>query len=111
MRRISTLLLAAGLLTSSAALAKDPAKKTPAAKQAKKPKAPPPKKVPPVSADAKKKLAGNMAGFKWGMTKDEVIASLQKDLDARYEDKIKGTTDIPMQDRLRKEKKAELGRI
>lgn len=107
MRRISSLILTGLLATSSVALAKGPKKPVPA----KKAKAPPKKKVPPVSAEAKKKLAANMATFKWGMTKDEVIASLQKDLDARYEEKIKATSDIPMQDRLRKEKKTELARI
>lgn len=106
--RISSLLLI-GLLSTSTAYAKDPPKKAPA-KTAKQ-KAPPPKKIPPVSAEAKKKLAANMGPFKWGMTKDEIIAGLQKDLDARYEEKIKATSDIPMQDRLRKEKKTELARI
>src|SRR5688572_17814327 len=109
MRRISTLLIAIGL-SSSAAYAKEaPKKKAPPAKTVKK--APPPKKIPPVTAEAKKKLLLNMATFKFGMSKDEVLASLQKDLDARYEEKIKATSDIPMQDRLRKEKKTELARI
>ena len=111
MRRISSLILAAGLLTSSAAFAKEAPKKPAPAKKQAKVKAPPPKKIPPVTAEAKKKLAANMATYKWGMTKDEVVASLGKDLDARYEEKIKATSDIPMQDRLRKEKKAELARI
>ena len=107
-RRIKTLLLL-GLLGTSAAAYAAP-KKTPPKKEAKV-KAPPPKKVPPVTAEGKKKLAANMGPFKWGMTKDEIIAGLQKDLDARYEEKIKATSDIPMQDRLRKEKKTELARI
>lgn len=107
--RIKSLILAVGLLGSWTAYAAP--KKAPPAKQVKKAKAPPPKKIPPVSAEAKKKLAMNMGPFKWGMTKDEIIAGLQKDLDARYEEKIKATTDIPMQDRLRKEKKTELARI
>jgi hypothetical protein len=111
MRRISALIFSVGLLSTSIALAKDAPKKAPA-KQVKKEKAPPPKKPPPpVSAEAKKKLAANMATYKFGMSKDEVLGSLQKDLDARYEEKIKATSDIPMQDRLRKEKKTELARI
>jgi hypothetical protein len=108
--RTSTLFLAVALLGSPSAFAA-PKKAPPAKKEAKKEKAPPKKVVPPVSAEAKKKLAANMGPFKWGMTKDEIIAGLQKDLDARYEEKIKATTDIPMQDRLRKEKKTELTRI
>ena len=109
MRRISTLLIAIGLSSSVAYAKEAPKKKAPPAKTVKK--APPPKKIPPVTAEAKKKLLLNMATFKFGMSKDEVLASLQKDLDARYEEKIKATSDIPMQDRLRKEKKTELARI
>jgi len=115
MRRISsltgTLILAAGLLTSSVALAKDAAKKAPPAKQVKKEKAPPPKKVPPVSAEAKKKLALNMQSYKFGMTKEEVIANLSKSINEQYEEKIKATTDMMVQDRLRKERKAEITRV
>jgi hypothetical protein len=111
MGRISSLILAAGLLTSSAALAKDAPKKAPVAKKAPKAKAPPPKKVPPVSAEAKKKLALNMQSYKWGMTKEEVIANLTKSINEQYEEKIKATTDMMTQDRLRKERKAEITRI
>jgi hypothetical protein len=107
--RIKSLILAVGLVGSSSAIAAP--KKAPAPKAAKKEKVVPKKAVPPPSAEAKKKLAANMGPFKWGMTKDEIIAGLQKDLDARYEEKIKATSDIPMQDRLRKEKKTELARI
>jgi hypothetical protein len=111
MGRISSLILAADLLTSSVALAKDAPKKAPVAKKQPKVKAPPPKKVPPVSAEAKKKLALNMQSYKWGMTKEEVIANLTKSINEQYEEKIKATTDMMMQDRLRKDRKAEITRI
>ena len=121
MRRFrSALLISAilGLGLSSLALAADakkaaPAAKKPAATAAKK-KAPPPKKpivAPMVSGDKKKALAEKFAGFKFGMTKDEVLGVLQKQINERFEAQIKATTDISTQDRLRKEKKAELNRI
>jgi hypothetical protein len=45
------------------------------------------------------------------MTKDEILKVLQKNINDRYEEKIKATTDVAMQDRYRKEKKAELSRV
>jgi hypothetical protein len=113
MRRLSSRMFLIGLLMSAMAgpaLGKGDAKKAPPAKQAKKDKPAPPKKIVPVSAENKKKLAELYAGYKFGMTKDEVIGVLAKQLDQRYEEKIKGTTDVSMQDRLRKEKKTELSR-
>ncbi len=109
--RIKSLLIAVSLLTSSAAFAKEAQKKAPAPKTVKKVKAPPPKKIPPVSAEAKKKLALNMATFKFGMTKEEVIVGLNKSINEQWEEKIKATSDITLKDRLRREKKDELGRI
>jgi hypothetical protein len=123
MRRIRSALLIAALVGTGlqipAAFAADPgsksrpvpAKKAPAKKPATK--APPPvKKSPPpmVTAEHKKALAEKFAGFKFGMTKDEVLAVLQKQINERFEEKIKATTDVAMQDRYRKEKKAELAR-
>jgi hypothetical protein len=117
MRRIrSALLLSALIGLASPAFAADakkpaPAKKAPAKKPAAK--APAPKKpviAPMVSAEHKKALAEKFAGFKFGMTKDEVLGVLQKQINERFEEKIKGTTDVAMQDRYRKEKKAELSR-
>ncbi|HUJ61498.1 MAG TPA: hypothetical protein VLX92_23495, partial [Kofleriaceae bacterium] len=64
-----------------------------------------------MSAEHKKALAELYGGFKFGMSKDEVLAVLQKQIDDRYEDKIKQTTDIAAQDRLRRDKKAELSRV
>ena len=110
MRRISSVIVAA-LLMTSAAYAKEAPKKPAPAKKAPKAKAPPPKKVPPVSAEAKKKLALNMQSYKFGMTKEEVIANLSKSINEQSEEKIKATTDMMLQDRLRKERKAEIARI
>jgi hypothetical protein len=95
---------------SPAVFAKAP-KKAVKTQKAKAKKAPPKKKVPPVSAASKKKLEELYNGFKFGMTKDEVIAKLGKQIEESYEERIKATTDIPTQDRLRKERKKELARI
>jgi hypothetical protein len=94
--------LAAGK-KKAAATKKAPAKAKPA---------PPPKKVVPpmVNAEQKKSLVEKMAGFKFGMTKDEILGVLQKQINERFEEKIKATTDVAQQDRFRKEKKAELAR-
>jgi hypothetical protein len=101
-----TLLL--GSIGAGTAIAKGDAKKAPAAKAVKdKPAAP--KRVP-VSAENKKKLAELYAGFKFGMSKDEVLGVLRKQLDEKYEEKIKATTDVAAQDRLRAERKTELAR-
>lgn len=113
MRRFTSRMVLVTLLLGSfhagTALAKD-AKKAPAAKAVKE-KAPPPKKVVPVSAENKKKLAELYAGFKFGMSKDEVLGVLKKQLDEKYEEKIKATTDVVAQDRFRADKKTELARI
>src|SRR5690349_9282102 len=69
-----------------------------------------PRRVP-VSAAHKKALAELYGGFKFGMTKDEVIAVFSKQLDERYDDKIKATTDIAAQDRLRRDKRNEVTRL
>jgi hypothetical protein len=113
-RLISRALLTAAVLGLSSPAVSSEAWAKPAPKAAKgkaKVKAPPPKKIVPVNAESKKKLAELYSGFKFGMMKDEVVKVLAKQLDERYEEKIKATTDIPMQDRLRKEKKAELARV
>jgi hypothetical protein len=88
--------------------------KQPPAKVAKVPKdtkPAKPRKVTPVSADHKKALAELYGGFKFGMTKDEVIAVFSKQLDERYDEKIKATTDLAAQDRLRRDKKNEVSRL
>lgn len=111
MRLIKTALLA--VLVSSVGFAA-PAPKAPAKTPAKTAKASPVKKAGPppmVTAEHKKALSEKFGGFKFGMTKDEVLGVLQKQIDERYEDKIKGTTDIAVQDRYRKDKKTELNRV
>jgi hypothetical protein len=69
------------------------------------------RKATPVSAEHKKALAELYAGFKFGMTKDEVIGVFSKQLDERYDEKIKATTDLAAQDRLRRDKKGEVSRL
>jgi len=106
-------LLGLGLVASASAAPKAPAKKAPVAKgAAKAPKPPPPKKkVAPPSAEHKKKLAELYAGFKFGMTKDEVLGVLTKQVSDSYEEKIAATTDIAAKDRIRKDRKTEITRI
>jgi hypothetical protein len=118
MRRISRVLFVAVMGLSAATFAADDAKKPAATKApAKAPakaapaKKPPPKKVVNVSAEKKKALAELYGGFKFGMNKDDVLKVLSKQLDEKYEEKLKATTDMAAQDRLRKEKKAELARV
>jgi hypothetical protein len=112
MRLINSALFA--VLVSTTALAGTPAPaKTPAKAPAKKApaKAKPAAPPPMVTAEHKKALAEKFGGFKFGMSKDEVLGVLQKQIDERYEDKIKATTDIAVQDRYRKDKKSELSRV
>jgi hypothetical protein len=106
--RISSIFFAA-LLAGGVAYAGDAKKPAPA--PAKKAPPPKPKKQTAVSADNKKKLAEKMGGFKFGMTKDEVIGVISKQLDQKYDEKIKSTQDITQQDRYRKDRKEELATV
>jgi hypothetical protein len=109
MRRIRGALFAVVVGVSTGVVA---APATPAAKKPALAKAPAKATPPPmVTAEHKKALAEKFGGFKFGMSKDEVLGVMQKQIDEQYEDKIKATTDIAMQDRLRKDKKAELSRV
>src|SRR5262249_25532533 len=119
MKRISYLLalsLGVSVVGSAAADTKKPAPtKTPAKPDPKKPDpkakkdAPPPaKKVVMLSAEGKKAVVTDMAGFKFGMTKDDVIKELSKQVAAQYDDKITHTEDTLRKDQLRKEKNNEL---
>jgi hypothetical protein len=109
MRRIRGALFAVVVGVSTGVVA---APATPAAKKPAPAKAPAKATPPPmVTAEHKKALAEKFGGFKFGMSKDEVLGVMQKQIDEQYEDKIKATTDIAMQDRLRKDKKAELSRV
>jgi hypothetical protein len=121
MHRIKSLALFVAVVSVAAPAFAETAKKPPAAKKepakkdpkatAKKEKPAPPRKIVPVSAEKKKVLAELYGGFKFGMSKDDVVKILGKQLDDRYEEQIKATTDVGTQDRLRKEKKTELARI
>jgi hypothetical protein len=93
---------------STIALAAPAAKKAPVAK---KPAPPVPKKQAVVNEEHKKSLLTLMAGFKFGMTKDEVIAQLGKSLDEKYQEQLKQTQDVAAQDRIRQDRKAEIARI
>lgn len=111
MRRLLSICVLAGF-AGSPALADKKAAPTPTAKKPPAtPKKAPPKKVVMVSAEKKKVLAELFAGFKFGMAKDDVVKQLSKQLDERYNEKIKDTTDVGVQDRLRKEKRDEVARI
>jgi len=110
---IRNVLFTAVMMSSPFVLAAGDAKKP--APTAAKPKAPPPapkkKPAPPVSAEHKKALGELMGGFKFGMTKDEVVGVLTKQVDDDYAEKLKATTDVNAQDKLRKDKKSEVARV
>lgn len=114
MRRVSKLLFVVLMASALPVAAKDPAPapaKTDPKAAGKKAPPPAPKKITPVSAEHKKALADFYGGFKFGMSKDEVLGTLTKQLDQQYADRLKATTDMAVQDRLRKEKKDEISRI
>jgi hypothetical protein len=81
---------------------KEAAAKKPAPAQ----KAPKKEKKPAPAAD-KKAVTALMGDFKWGMSKDEVLGVLDKQVDARAEEKVKATSDIFTQNKLRKAAAAE----
>jgi hypothetical protein len=85
----------------------------PAAARSGKAKARPAKIAPKkqVNAQSKKVLGELMGQYKFGMSKEEVLGILGKQLDAKYHEKIEGTTDTYAQDQLRKEKKKEMSRL
>jgi hypothetical protein len=106
--RIRTLLaatiLASALALPGVAIAKGKAKPAAAAKKkAGKPKAPP-------KANAKA-VTDLMGPFKWGMTVDQVVGVLGKQVDERYAEKIKATGDLLEQNKLRKEAAEEKGHL
>ncbi len=97
------------LALSGAADAKGKAKPKPKPTPgATKPAAPKPVVV---SAEHKKAMVELLGAFKFGMTKDEVLGVLGKQIDERYAEKITATNDVNTQDKLRKEKKDELAAI
>lgn len=103
---------AAGVFTA-ASLVADPVaeagqKKTKKAKKKAKKK---PAKAVKLTAEQKKARLELLGSFKFGMTKDEVLGALSKQLDERYAEMIKDTSDVRRQDQLRREKKKELARV
>jgi hypothetical protein len=112
---LRNVLITAVMLSSPFALGAGGAAKKPApAPAAAKTKTPPPPKkkpAPPVSAEHKKALGQLLAGFKFGMSKDEVVTALTKSVKERFDEKVKATTDIGVQDRLRREMNAEVSRV
>ena len=111
-RLLQSLLVASvvSMGAGASAFAKADPKAAPVKTAAKAKPTPNKKLVAPPNAEHRKALAELYSGFKFGMSKDEVLGVLQKQIDERYEDKIKATTDITAQDHLRKEKKGELAR-
>jgi hypothetical protein len=69
------------------------------------------KTAPHVSAEHQKALAELLGAFKFGMSKDQVLGVLGKQINEKYAEKIKRTEDIYTQDKLRKAKKEELAHI
>ncbi len=103
---VTTGLLALALaLAGGDALAKANKKgKKPAAAAKAKPK----KEAPKADAKAVTELMGQ---FKWGMTPDEVVAVIGKQIDERYAEKLKTTNDVFEQNKLRKAAVAERKKI
>jgi hypothetical protein len=116
-RLLSSALLALSLVVagSGSSWAQKPTSTHQARKKPVKKKKPAPvkkePKVTPPNAEQKKALGELMGAFKFGMTKDEVIATLSRQIEERYTEQIKGTSDVYAQDKLRKEKNKEITRI
>ncbi len=94
--------------TAAPELASAGTSKAAVAARAKTKKAPAKKTV---NAQSKKALAELMGDYKFGMSKEEVIGILGKQLDVKFATKLESTTDVYAQDQLRKEKKKELARL
>ena len=106
--RTSTLLAALLAISAPGLVSAAPKKAAKAAKAAPVAKKKP---APPLSAEHKKALAELYGGFKFGMSKDDVVATLQKQVDAAYDEKMKNAVDIASQDRVRAEKKKAIAGI
>jgi hypothetical protein len=59
----------------------------------------------------KKAVTELMAGFKFDMTRKEVMAKIRKEITERYDAKIFATNDVYQQDKLRREREQEISRI
>ncbi len=111
LRSLAAILVGSLLLAAPAApvFAKSKAKTTKTSKKTTKKTTAPaaPKKPPTMSVDNRKKLDALFGEFKFGMTKDEIVGVYAKDINAKYDEKIKATSDVAAQDRLRADRKKE----
>jgi hypothetical protein len=107
-KRVMTLGLSTAL---GAALLAGTAGDADAGKKTKKAKAAAVKKKAGPTAEQKKALGEVMGAFTFGMSKDDVIKTITSQLNERYAEKIAETSDVYVQDKLRREKKKELKRI
>lgn len=64
-----------------------------------------------VNEKSKKALGELMGEYKFGMSKEDVVGIVGKELDVKYKTKLESTTDVYAQDKLRKERKSELARF
>jgi hypothetical protein len=65
-----------------------------------------------VGAKLSERALGELMGpFKFGMGKQDVLRELSRQINERYKEKIAGTTDVYVQDKLRRDRQAELDRI
>ena len=58
-----------------------------------------------------KALGELMGPYKFGMTSKDILGILSKQIGERYKEKIAATTDVYLQDKLRRDRQAELDRI
>ena len=66
----------------------------------------------PAAAKINTKALGDLMGpYKFGMTQKDILGILSKQIADKYKDKIAGTSDVYVQDKMRKNRQAELDRI
>ncbi|HEY3352954.1 MAG TPA: hypothetical protein VGQ83_06875 [Polyangia bacterium] len=107
MTRLMGFLCVLALVASPVQSEAKPKKAKAAATKAKK--APPPPKVSEQTTRAIGELAGK---YKWGMTSQQVIDVITKDITASYADKMKKASSNPLeQDRLRDDMNAEINKV
>jgi hypothetical protein len=83
----------------------------PGAADAKRKKKRKKKRAAPVAKISSEALGQLMGPFNFGMSKTKVLKILSRQLDERFEDKIKDTSDIAEQDQLRRKKKTMLKKV
>jgi hypothetical protein len=101
-------ILTTGLLSLALALGAGDAIAKGAKKKAKTAAAAKAKPAPKADTKAVTELMGP---FKWGMTPDQVVDQIGKQIDAKYADKLKETSDVFEQNKLRKAAAAERKKI